>query len=108
METKKYFGRISDSAFEKYKGLDELFHAMTHVTDGSVLINMGTPQEIRQRFEAFKEDLKTQFPELTFEEILLIVKYQYWTTRLFEWHGADIFLTGIEYELRNDNRRGNK
>jgi hypothetical protein len=101
----KHLGRISDTAFEKYKNIDELFHALTHSSDGRTLTNIGTPQEIRQRFEAFKEDLKLQLPELTFEEILLIVKYQYSLKRLFGWHGADIFLTGIEYELRNEDKR---
>jgi hypothetical protein len=99
----KHLGRLSDTAFEKYKNLDELFYAITHSSDGRTLTNMGTPQEIRQRFEDFKEDLKTQFPELTLEDILLIVKYQYKIQRILEWHGADIFLAGLEYELRKEH-----
>jgi hypothetical protein len=102
----KHLGRLSDTIVEKYKNTDELFHALTHSSDGRTLTNIGTPQEIRQRFETFKEDLKTQFPELTFEEILLIVQYQYKLKRFFEWHGADIFLTGIEFELRKENNTG--
>jgi hypothetical protein len=102
----KHLGRLSDTIVEKYKNTDELFHAMTHSSDGRTLTNIGTPQEIRQRFEAFKEDLKLQLPELTLEEILFVTKYNYKVEHLFEWHGADIFLTGIEFELRKENNTG--
>lgn len=98
------FGRISESVFSDLKSLDDLITQMGTNKDGCKNIGVGEPDDFKSRLRYFKEFLKKELPEFTEEDILKFDKHFQKFRKIYEWYGAEYFLTAMEYEARNNYR----
>jgi len=98
------FGRISESVFSDLKSLDDLINKMGTTKDGYKINGVGEPDDFKSRFKYFKEFLKRELPEFTEEDILKFDKHFQKFRKIYEWCGAEYFLTAMEYEARNNYR----
>lgn len=96
------FGRISESVFSDLKSLDDLITKM-RTKKGEYKINdVGEPDDFKTRLIHFKGFLKKELPEFSNEDILKFDKHFQKFRKIYEWRGAEYFLTAIEYEIRNN------
>lgn len=95
------FGRISESVFSDLKSLDNLITKISTTRNGLKNISVGDPDDFKSRFKHFKEFLKEELPEFTEEDILKFDKHFPKFKKIYEWYGAEYFLTAMEYEARN-------
>jgi|GEM_PF-4549337 hypothetical protein len=98
------FGRISESVFNDLKSLDDLIIKMGTTKDGYKISGVGEPDDFKSRMKYFKEFLKKELPEFTEEDILKFDKHFQKFRKIYEWYGAEYFLTAMEYEARNNYR----
>jgi hypothetical protein len=98
------FGRISESVFSNLKSLDDLITKMGTTKDGYKISGVGEPDDFKSRMKYFKEFLKRELPEFTEEEVLKLDKNFQKFRKIYEWYGAEYFLTAMEYEARNNYR----
>ena len=96
------FGRISESVFSDLKSLDDLIIKMGTTKDGYKISGVGEPNDFKSRLVYFKEYLKKELPEFTEEDILKFDKHFQKFRNIYEWYGAEYFLTAMEYEVRNN------
>lgn len=96
------FGRISESVFSDLKSLDDLIVKMGTTKDGYKISDVGEPDDFKSRMKYFKEFLKRELPEFTEEDILKFDKHFQKFRKIYEWRGAEYFLTAMEYEARNN------
>jgi len=86
------FGRISESAFNELKSLDDLIEK----------IGKNEVIYFKKRMSHYKEYLKTEIPEFTIEELLKIDMHYQKIKKMYDFADAHDFLVGIEYELRKN------
>jgi hypothetical protein len=98
------FGRISESVFSDLKSLDDLITKMGTTKDGYKISGVGEPDDFKSRMKYFKEFLKEELPEFTEEDVLKFDKHFQKFRKIYEWYGAEYFLTAMEYEARNNYR----
>lgn len=98
------FGRLSESVYNDLKSLDDLIIKMGTTKDGYKTNGVGEPDDFKSRMEGFKEFLKKELPEFTEEDILKFDKHFQKFRKIYEWYGAEYFLTIMEYEVRNKYR----
>ena len=98
------FGRISESVFSELKSLDDLITKMGTTKDGYKISGVGEPDDFKSRMKYFKEFLKMELPEFTEEDVLKFDKHFQKFRKIYEWYGAEYFLTAMEYEARNNYR----
>lgn len=99
------FGRISESVFSDLKSLDDLITKMGTTKDGCKNISVGEPYDFKSRLRYFKEFLKKELPEFTEKDILKFDKHFQKFRKIYEWNGAEYFLTAMEYEVRNNLKK---
>ena len=94
--------RISDKIFEETKSLEDLVQLMAYDKDGCSNAEIGNPTHFLNRYQMYKEKLKKDLPEFTFEEILKFSKYFHeLKDSIFCWGSFDSYLTCLEYEERD-------
>ena len=98
-------GRISDSVFNDLKSIDDLIIKMGTTKDGHKISGVGAPKDFKLRMGLFKEFLKKELPEFSEEEILKIDKHFHTIRKIYDWYGAEYFLTAIEYSIRDNYRK---
>ena len=98
------FGRISESVFSDLKSLDDLITKMGTTKDGYKISGVGEPDYFKLQLKYFKDFLKRELPEFTKEDILKFDKHFQKFVKIYEWYGAEYFLTAMEYEARNNYR----
>lgn len=94
---------ISDKVYNELESLDDLIYKMSHTLDGREIHGVGNIEAFKQRFDMFKEFLKRNIPELTFEEILKFHEYHEKFRSIYEWCNVEYLLTALEYETRNNH-----
>ncbi len=95
--------RLTDAVFNKTDTLEELVTLMNTGVNGEIIDRTGDYIAFKSRFDSFKDILKKDLPELTFDEVLkfdsLINKFR---DVVYSWNNVHDLLVALEFEQRKN------
>lgn len=97
--------RIPKKLLNNTETLEQLVEFMTTDKDGNKLNigGIGKTNDFILRYEMYKEYLKENIPELTFEEILKFHDlFHKFTEHVCGWSGFENYLTCLEFEIEKN------